>query len=350
MIYDLNFFVVIIPALVAVVIGMITTPIYTNFFYKHKLWRKRSRTESLDNAEFKALANEKELNTPRVGGIIIWLTTLITSFIFFLFSKNSHSIIGAKINFISLTETLAPLIIFVFGSIIGLFDDLIQIYLPRKFEGDPIFLRYLKLLSIVLISLVVGIILVKIVGINYVYIPKVGHLVLGYMFIPFFIVITTAVFSSSVIDGIDGLAGGVLAIIYSAYALIAALKGLPDLATLCAVVAGSIFVFLWFNIPPARFYLGETGMIGLTMLLSTISFLTDTVFLLPIIAFPLFITSLSVIMQWTSKKLFGQRILKVAPLHHHFEAKGWSRYKVVMRYWLFTIFFAIIGIVLSVVM
>jgi phospho-N-acetylmuramoyl-pentapeptide-transferase len=123
-----------------------------------------------------------------------------------------------------------------------------------------------------------------------------------------------------------------------------------DLAAFCAVVTGGILAFLWFNIPPARFYMGETGMLGLTVTVATVAFLTDSVLLLPIIAFPLVITSLSVIIQIISYKYFGgRRVFKVAPLHHHFEAIGWSKYKVTMRYWILGIVFAIIGMLLSLV-
>jgi phospho-N-acetylmuramoyl-pentapeptide-transferase len=123
-----------------------------------------------------------------------------------------------------------------------------------------------------------------------------------------------------------------------------------DIAAFCAVTSGAILAFLWFNIPPARFYMGETGIIGLTITLATIAFLTDSVLILPVIALPLVITSLSVILQIISKKLRGgKRLFKLAPLHHHFEAIGWSSYKVTMRFWILSVVFAILGIILAVV-
>ena len=123
-----------------------------------------------------------------------------------------------------------------------------------------------------------------------------------------------------------------------------------DLAAFCAVITGGTLAFLWFNIPPARFYMGETGMIGLTVTLCVVAFLTDTVLLLPIIAFPLFITSLSSIIQMASRRLRnGKKVFLFAPLHHHFEALGWSKSKVTMRYWIVSIMTAIIGVVISLV-
>jgi len=121
-------------------------------------------------------------------------------------------------------------------------------------------------------------------------------------------------------------------------------------AAFCAVVAGGILVFLWFNIPPARFYMGETGMIGLTVTLAVVAFLTDSALLLPIIALPLVATSLSVIIQSFSRKLRnGKRVFLVAPIHHHFEARGWPSYKVTMRFWIVGVVSAILGMILTLV-
>jgi phospho-N-acetylmuramoyl-pentapeptide-transferase len=159
-----------------------------------------------------------------------------------------------------------------------------------------------------------------------------------------------SLWSSSVIDGIDGLSGGVLASIFMAYTLIAYFNNQVDIATFCAVITGGILAFLWFNIPPARFYMGETGMIGLTVTLSVIAFMTNTVLLLPIIAFPLFATSLSVVIQMTSRKLrHGKKVFLFAPLHHHLEALGWPKYKVTMRYWIVSIIAAVIGVIISLI-
>jgi phospho-N-acetylmuramoyl-pentapeptide-transferase len=123
-----------------------------------------------------------------------------------------------------------------------------------------------------------------------------------------------------------------------------------DLAAFSGVITGATLAFLWFNIPPARFYMGETGIMGLTITLATIAFLTNTVLILPIIALPLVATSLSVILQMSSRKLRGgKRIFRIAPLHHHFEALGWPTYKVTMRYWVLSVIFSIIGIILVVI-
>jgi len=231
----------------------------------------------------------------------------------------------------------------------GLLDDFIQIYGFKNLTGDPIILRYIKIGTILLIAFIFAWWFYFKLGMTSVYIPFTGPLFLGILFIPFFIMVMLAVFSSSVIDGLDGLSGGVLASIFVAYTVIAFFNGQVDLAAFCAVVVSGILAFLWFNIPPARFYMGESGIIGLTVTISIIAFLTNTVLLLPVIAFPLFITSVSVIVQIISNKLLkGKKIFLVAPLHHHFEALGWPKYKVTMRYWIISIITSIIGVVLAI--
>jgi phospho-N-acetylmuramoyl-pentapeptide-transferase len=116
------------------------------------------------------------------------------------------------------------------------------------------------------------------------------------------------------------------------------------------VATGAILAFLWFNIPPARFYMGETGIMGLTITLATIAFLTDSVLILPIVAMPLVISSSSVILQMLSKKFRnGKKIFKLSPLHHHFEALGWPSYKVTMRFWILSLAFSVVGIILAII-
>jgi len=158
-----------------------------------------------------------------------------------------------------------------------------------------------------------------------------------------------AVFSGGVIDGIDGLSGGIFASIFAAYAGIAFFQNQMDLAAFCAVITGAILAFLWFNIPPARFYMGETGILGLTTALTVTAFLTNTVLVLPIIAFPLVMAAGSDIIQIFSKKILKRKVFLIAPIHHHFEAKGWPSYKVTMRFWIIGVVFSIIGMVIVLV-
>ncbi|MBI2099700.1 phospho-N-acetylmuramoyl-pentapeptide-transferase, partial [Candidatus Uhrbacteria bacterium] len=144
---------------------------------------------------------------------------------------------------------------------------------------------------------------------------------------------------------LDGLSGGTLAAAFAAYSGIAWAQGQVDLAAFTGVIVGVLLAFLWFNIPPARFYMGETGMFGLTTTLAVVAFLTEQVVVLPIIAFPLVMSSASVILQFASKRFLKRKLFRVAPLHHHFEAIGWPAHTVVMRYWVVSVIFALLGMV-----
>ena len=121
-----------------------------------------------------------------------------------------------------------------------------------------------------------------------------------------------------------------------------------DIAAFCAAIVGGILAFLWFNIPPARFWMTETGTMALTLTITVIAFLTDALVPLLIIGLPLIATSSSVILQYSSKKILnGKKIFRIAPIHHHFEAIGWPSYKVTMRYWIISVVLAIIGTVVA---
>jgi phospho-N-acetylmuramoyl-pentapeptide-transferase len=183
---------------------------------------------------------------------------------------------------------------------------------------------------------------------DYFHLPYVGDIHIGFWFIPLFVIVVLGTFSSRVIDGIDGLAGGVMAIAYASFGVIAFAKNFVDISALCFVIAGAILAFLWFNIPPARFYMGETGMLGLTLALAIIAFMTNSVVILPIVGLLLVATSLSSTIQITSKKYFGKKVFKIAPLHHHFQALGWSREKIVMRYWIVSLMAAALGIIIAI--
>ncbi len=340
-----------VPTAVAFFLGIFLTPFATHVFYKYKMWKKYSRSAAVTNVDFQKINNEKEeLKTPRVGGIIIWVSVLLTSLAFYFVSIFLYSIDTEKMNFLSRNQTLIPLFTLIVGSLIGLWDDLIQIYGTGKFARDDKSWRKWKVVLVTLVSFLIGVWFFYKLDITSVHVPFVGEIYLGILIIPLFIIVALATFSGGVIDGIDGLSGGVLASIFAAYSAIAFANNQIDIAAFSGVITGAILAFLWFNIPPARFYMGETGIMGLTITLATLAFLTDSVFILPVVALPLVLTSLSVILQLASKKFRGgKRIFRVAPIHHHFEAIGWSTYKVTMRFWILSVIFAIIGIILAVI-
>lgn len=340
-----------LPATITFIVGILLTPIATHYFYKYKMWRRISRNDNVPVGEFQKIHDEKaELATPRTGGMIIWISVIITIFILGFLHIIFHNSLTSKLYFISRNQTVLPLFTLLMASLIGLGDDFLQIFGKGKWTSDPMLLRYLKIGIIIGLGIIIGWWFYYKLGISQLYIPWFGFVELGFIFIPFFILIMLGVWSSSVIDGVDGLSGGVLSSIFGAYTLIAFFHNQIDLAAFCAVLTGGILAFLWFNIPPARFYMGETGMIGLTVTLSVVAFLTNTVLLLPIIAFPLFVTSLSTIIQMLSRRFrHGKKVFLFAPLHHHFEALGWPKYKVTMRYWIVGIITAIIGVIISII-
>lgn len=340
-----------LPTTFAFFLGLLFTPLATHFFYKYRMWKKYSRSIEIDTVDFKIIHNETaELKTPRVGGIIIWFSVLLTIIIFYLISTLFPSTTTLKLNFLSRNQTLIPFFTLLAGSLIGLWDDLIQVYGSGKIARDDKSWRKWKAFLVALISFLIGSWFFYKLGMTSLHIPFNGDLYLGILIIPFFMIVALATFSGGVIDGIDGLSGGVFAAMFSAYSAIAFANHQIDLATFSGVVTGAILAFLWFNIPPARFYMGETGIMGLTITLATLAFLTDAVFILPVVALPLVITSLSVILQISSKKFRnGKRIFRLAPIHHHFEMLGWSTYKITMRYWVFSVVFSIIGIILAII-
>ncbi|MFA4975183.1 MAG: hypothetical protein WC839_01290 [Candidatus Paceibacterota bacterium] len=346
----LNLVKIFLPMIMALLIGLFITPFATHFFYKYQMWKKYSRND-VTNTEFQKVHNEEEeLKTPRVGGIIIWVSILFSTLIFYIISILFPTEITEKINFLSKNQTLIPLLVLLFGSFLGLWDDLIQIYGKGKIAHDDKSWRKWKVFLVFCISFLIGLYFYFKLGMVTIHIPFSGELYLGILIIPLFIIVALATFSGGVIDGIDGLSGGVLSSIFAAYSVIAFTNNQIDIAAFSAVITGAILAFLWFNIPPARFYMGETGIIGLTITLATLAFLTDSILILPIVAMPLVISSLSVILQVFSKKLRnGKKIFRLAPIHHHFEALGWPSYKVTMRFWILSVAFSIIGIILAVI-
>ena len=237
---------------------------------------------------------------------------------------------------------------FIAAAVLGLSDDLFQIYQKGGYKGGGIELS-LRIGLILLIAAVGAYWFYFKLDWRTIYIPFVGDFYINGWYLPLFIIVTLATFSGGVIDGIDGLSGGVFASIFAAYGGIAFFRGQIDLAAFCAVIAGAILAFLWFNIPPARFYMSETGTMGLTVALTTVAFLTDSVAVLPIIGFLLVVESGSVIIQFASKRWRGKKVFLVAPVHHHFEAIGWPGYKVTMRFWVISVVFAIVGIVAALI-
>jgi len=345
---------VFLPTIAAFSIGMILAPFISDFLYAHKLWKKKSgKSGSITGGAtpiFNKLHKEKDTGTPRMGGIVIWFSVIVTVFIFAVAGVLFPDTLGEKLNFLSRNQTWIPFVTLLAGALLGLIDDILVINDRGGYAGGGLSLLRVRLPAVALAGIALGAWFFFKLDVSSINIPFDGSLSLGLFFIPFFSLIMVAVFSGGVIDGLDGLSGGVFATIFFSYALIAFFQNQIDLAAFSSVVAGATLAFLWFNIPPARFYMTETGIIALTMCLTVVAFLTEQVAVLPIIAFPLFLSSGSVILQVLSKKFrHGKKIFLVAPIHHHFEAIGWPSYKVTMRFWIVTIICSIFGVIIALV-
>jgi len=328
------------------VLAFLLTPVLTHFLYKHRLWRKEVRNKSLDGKDvpvFQKFHKEGETHTPRGGGLLIWVTVLIIILLFFGISKFTDIWWLEKLNFLSRNQTWLPLFTLIAASLLGLTDDFLQVLGKGKYIGGGLSLKK-RLIIVAIIGLIGAWWFYFKLDWSTLHIPGWGDLQIDGWYLPLFVFVMMATYSGGVIDGLDGLAGGAFASIFGAYAGIALFLGQIDLAAFCAVILGALLAFLWFNIPPARFYMGETGMMGLCTTLTVVAFLTDSVLILPVIGFLLVIESGSVILQLLSKKFRHKKIFLASPIHHHFEAKGWPHYKVTMRFWIIGTVMAIVGL------
>lgn len=354
-IFTFNIIKLLLLSTVAATISFILAPGLINLLHKFKFWKKEARTKTItgDTAEvFYSLHKEREVTVPRGGGVLIWLSVLIVVFLFFGLSFLSQPWWLEKLSFLSRKETWLPLFTLVAASIVGLVDDVLQVLGKGKYIAGGIAFKR-RLLIVMLIGLVGGLWFYYQLGWNTIHIPLIYNFPeginfpIGILIIPLFILVMVGSWAGGVIDGLDGLAGGVFASIFGAFSIIAFSQGKTDLATFCAVIVGTLFAFLWFNIPPARFYMGETGILGLTSTMAVVAFLTDSVAVLPIIAGLLVIEVGSMIIQLLSKKFRHKKIWLSTPIHHHFEAKGWPAHQVTMRFWVISIIFAILGVAIK---
>lgn len=348
---------VILPAVLAFGIGILLTPILTHYLYRFKAWKKKGGKNALDGkvAEiFNSIHKDKEVGTPRMGGIIIWFSSAL---MIFLLSLSTVIFPGnetlAKIDFFSRDQTWIPFAAMIFGALVGLVDDILEVSGKGRYMAGGLSFRN-RISAVAVLGVVCGLWFYYQLGVTSLGMPSViGNIEIGWLVVPLFVLVMIAIYSSGVIDGIDGLAGGVFATIFASYAIIAFNLNQINLAAFCAMLTGAILAFLWFNIPPARFYMSETGTMALTVTLSVVVFMTDSlgggygIIVLPVIAFPLVLTSASVIVQVFSKKVFSKKVFRIAPVHHHFEAIGWPPYKVVMRFWVISVVFAMLGVILG---
>ncbi len=315
------------------IIAIIWTPLFTDFLYRNR-FGKRIRKTGFDEQKAPIFYNlhRDKANTPTMGGLLVWVTAAVITLLFNL----------------SRAGTWLPLFALVATGIIGAIDDMANIKGIGPHNGGLRF-RY-KLLIYLMIAAVGAWWFYSKLGWDVFHIPGVGDFFLGLWYIPIFIlVIVGAGFAVNETDGLDGLAGGILAICYGSFGFIALVDGKIALAAFCGTIMGALLAFLWFNIYPARFFMGDTGSMALGMTLAVIAFLTNSVAVLPIIGFIFVIEALSVIIQIIAKKFFKKKVFLSAPLHHHLEALGWPEAKVTMRFWVISAVMAVIGMMIALI-
>ncbi len=323
-----------IISLGAFLLSMFLTPIYTNFAYKHKLW-KRQKSVAVTGEELTVmnkLHKEKiKRHFPTMAGIIMLVTV--------------PTVLLAT-NCLNRGQTWLPIVAFVGGGVIGFIDDILNLFGKNAVAGlrAPV-----KFAMITAVGVALGWFFAVKLGWTSVMIPYVGSLeigVLGMIIIFAFAVVATGN-AVNISDGMDGLAGGLAMLAYGSYGIIALLQEQWYLAGFCFIVIGALLSYIWFNVYPARFMMGDTGSFALGAGLGVVAMMTNSFLLLPVIGGLFVIEAGSSLIQIVSKKLFHRKIFISAPLHHHLQAKGWEESKVVMRFWIIGGILAMLGVFLA---
>lgn len=339
--FDVAIIKILFLTIISFTIAILWTPLLTNFLYKYKLGKQiRSGKET---PIFNQLHQAKE-GTPTMGGLLIWVTTLFLVLLIFYLGKFFPGEFFSKMNFLSRSQTLLPLGALVASALVGLLDDYLDVKRIGP-KGRGLGMKH-RLMIYALIAIFGAWWFYYKLGWDVIHIPFLDNYQIGWWNIPIFIfVIVATAFSVNETDGLDGLAGGTLLSSFVAYGVIAFFLGRVELAAFCGVITGSLAAFLWFNIYPARFFMGDTGAMSLGVTLGVIAMMTNYIFLLPIIGFLFVVESMSVIIQTLSKQIRKKKVFLSSPIHHHLEAMGWPEPKIVMRFWIISWMTAAIGLI-----
>ena len=319
---------------IALVIALVLTPIYTYFAYKYKFW-KQQRTDSATGEKLtvfnKLHADKFKRHIPTMAGMIFVIAILVTTLIFNL----------------DRAQTWLPLVALLIGAVVGLIDDVIN--LNSEGRGLAGMRPWIKFTLITVAGLILGWFFFTKLGYTTIDVPFVGEWNVGWFIVPIFAFIVVATGNAvNITDGLDGLAGGLLLLSFGAFAVIALLQGNYGIAGFCFTIIGALLAYLWFNIFPARFFMGDIGSFALGVSLGVVAMLTNSLFLLPIIAGLFVLEAGSSLIQILSKKLrHGKKILLSAPFHQHLMAKGWPEVKVTMRFWVIGGILAMAGLILA---
>lgn len=314
-------------------LSMAITPLYTTLAYKWQWW-KRQRSEAWSGGEATVYnrlhAAKHKRNIPTMAGIVFVVSVAIVT----LASNLDRS------------QTWLPLAAMIGAGAIGLIDDWINI---RGAENGIAGMRAaIKFTLYSMVALVGGWWFYAKLDVTSIYLPGIEQWHIGgFIILLFWLVVVATANSVNITDGLDGLAGGLLTASFTAYAFIAAVEGQYALAAFCLTVVGALLSYTWFNIYPARFFMGDVGAFALGTALGVIAMQTDTIYVLPVIGAVYVIETGSVIINRTSRKLRnGKKVFLSSPLHHHFEAIGWPETKVTMRFWILGQVASVLGLIL----
>lgn len=325
---------IVLLTVVAFLIAMVLTPVYTFMAYRYRFWKKQRTTSTTGEAleVFTKLHAEKfKRSIPTMAGAIGVLGILAVT-------------LALNLDY---GQTLLPLVALVGGALVGLADDIINIRGSGK--GVAGLRSSIKFLLIIAIGVGLGWYFYDKLEYTTVLIPYLGSIDVGIWMIPLFAFVVTAMGNAvNISDGLDGLAGGLLIAAYGAFGLIAMLQGHFFLAGFCFTVIGVLLSYLWFNIYPARFFMGDVGSFAYGVGLGVVAMMTNSLFLLPVIGAVFVLEAGSSLVQIISKRFFKKKIFISAPIHHHLEASGWPEVKVTMRFWVLGCVAASLGVLLAI--
>ncbi|MBR6532413.1 phospho-N-acetylmuramoyl-pentapeptide-transferase [Candidatus Saccharibacteria bacterium] len=324
-----------ILAIGAFLFSMLLTPFYTHFAYKHKFWKKQKKETVTGDAlpiMTKLHAHKFKRPFPTMAGLIGLIAIPVITLFFNLDRGQTWLVLAA----------------YAAGGVIGMIDDFINVFGSGK--GAAGLRGPVKFFMITAVGIALGWFFAEKIGWTSLMVPYVGRIDLGVvgMIIIFAFAIVATANSVNITDGLDGLSGGLSMLAYGAFGVIAMLQGQYLLFGFCMTVVGWLLSYIWFNVPPARFMMGDTGSFALGAGLGVVAMMTNSFLLLPVIGLLFVVETGSSLIQITSKKLFHRKVFISAPLHHHLEAKGWGEAKIVMRFWIIGGVMAILGVFLAV--
>jgi len=325
---------------ISFLLAMWFTPVLVHFLYKFNLGKQIRSSKS---APIFAKFHKNKAGTPTMGGILVWATVAFVTLLTFVLSQAFPTEFFQRFDFLSREQTLLPLGVLILAALIGLLGDWMGVKKIGPKGGGMSVLFRLGLYTIV--AVIAALWFYFKLDWDVFHVPFLGNYILGWWYIPLFVfIVVSTAFSINETDGLDGLAGGILSIAFAAMGAMAITQSRFDLATFCAVIVGALLAFLWFNINPAKFFMGDTGAMSLGITLGVIAMYTNTAILLLLILLVPVLETLSVIIQVLSKKFRHKKVFHSAPFHHHLQAIGWPETQIVMRLWVIGTVASVIGV------